>query len=51
MFNFKKSVFCLVCVVCLFTLSFSTSLYAQDPMPDKEGLKNAFPARPYSPPV
>ena len=48
MFNFNKRVFCLVC---LFILSFSVTLYAQDPMPDKEGLKSAFPARPYSPPA
>ena len=34
-----------------FLLLTSTSLFAQDPLPDKEGLKGAFPARPYSPPA
>jgi len=29
----------------------STSLFAQDPVPDKQGLKGAFPGRPYSPPA
>ena len=27
------------------------NVLAQDPMPDKEGLKSAFPTRPYSPPA
>src|SRR5210317_1974745 len=36
---------------CSLLLLSSTSLLAQDPLPDKEGLKGAFPARPYSPPA
>ena len=48
MLSFNKNI---ICLVCLFALLISTGLYAQDPMPDKEGLRSAFPARPYSLPA